>query len=66
MATSSTEQAFEEATTAELCRSALNLTAGQRLCLVAAGYVPFLNLIAIVGLVALAARSGWQPWSWLL
>ena len=66
MASSSTERVLGEVTTAELRPSALKLSAGQRLCLVATGYVPFLNLLVILGLLVFAARTGSSPWNWLL
>jgi hypothetical protein len=44
----------------------LTLSPGQRLFMVAAGYVPFLNLLAITALTVLAATGRWPRWTWCL
>jgi len=45
---------------------ALSLNLGQRIFMVASGYIPFVNLVVIVVLTILPAATNWPRWAWCL
>ena len=64
MLSSSTETSLSEIR--KTADPALKMSLGQRLWMIAAGYVPFLNLIIIVSLIVLPATGRWPRWTWTL
>ncbi|MBI1766567.1 MAG: hypothetical protein HYR56_34600 [Acidobacteria bacterium] len=64
MTPSTTEPFLREGTRA--ANPALTMTLGQRLLMIAAGYVPFLNVVCTVLLVFLPATGRWPRWTWCL
>jgi len=66
MASSSTETPLSQSASTTVRGPALKLSLGQRLFLVAAGYVPFVNLVLIVTLAIFPATSRWPRWTWCL
>jgi hypothetical protein len=66
MAFSSTETPQRESARLETRGPALKLSLGQRLFLIASGYVPFVNLVLIVTLAILPETADWSRWTWCL
>lgn len=66
MTSSSTETPLSESARTEVCSPALKLSVGQRVFLVAAGYVPFVNMVLVVALAILPATGRWSRWTWCL
>jgi hypothetical protein len=66
MAASPTKPRLSESMTTALRDPALKLSQGQRLFLVASGYVPFANLIVMFALAVLAHRFQSTTLTWLL
>ena len=61
-----TEISLNESASIAARDPALKLSLGQRLLMVAAGYVPFVNLVVIVTLMVLPATARWPRWTWCL
>ena len=66
MTSSTTGTPLSETSGTEVRALALKLSAGQRLLMVAAGYVPFMNVVAIITLVIVPATGHWPRWTWCL
>src|SRR6202051_518772 len=66
MTTSSPEAPPNKSARTTMGSPALNMSLGQRIFMVAAGYVPFANLVLIVTLAILPAAAHWSRWTWCL
>jgi hypothetical protein len=66
MTRSSTETLLSRSSMTEVRGPVLKLSLGQRLLLVAAGYVPFVNIVVIGTLVIIPASANWSRWTWCL
>jgi hypothetical protein len=64
MLSSSTETSLREIR--KTADPALKMSLGQRWWMIAAGYVPFLNLLVIISLIVLPSTGRWPRWTWAL